>query len=86
MKIGKFDYEEVAVIPSIRLPTGGNWNLRPGQIIRRPIESASGAYGANFKRMGLTDYHVATRTVDGQYYLYIWRDPLPAGTESGNGS
>lgn len=57
--------------------------IEPGQIIRRPvINSTGGQYTSAFKRQGRTDLHVATRTVDGQRWLYIWRDPLP---EAANG-
>ena len=54
--------------------------LEPGEIRRRPFPGNIGnGYGSNFKRRGLTDYHAAIRTIDGQSYLYIWRDPLPEG-------
>jgi hypothetical protein len=52
--------------------------LSPGQVVRRRINgSQATTYNRNFSRYGMTDYHAAQRLIDGQGWLYIWRDPLP---------
>ena len=74
------DYEKVDVLPPPvqTTPKSKRIVLAPGEILRRPVTSASsgGNYQAAFLSQGRPDYHAATRTVDGIKYLYLWRDPI----------
>lgn len=50
--------------------------LQPGQIMRRVAKSASSAhyYRKIFAKNGAAGYNAVSRTIDGQIYVYIWRD------------
>jgi hypothetical protein len=72
------DWEKVELVPPVTLKRGAPRTiiLMPGEQIRRPSRhlSAAGNYNKSFKKQRLLDYHAGMRTVDGQQYVYIWRD------------
>ena len=70
------EWIRVESIPPISHKGRPQLQLQPGEILCRPAKTsgAAGGYNRSFERTGRLDYHAAERTVDGQLYLYIWRD------------
>ena len=75
------DWETVDSVPARVRPgrDGAILTLKPGQIVRRVVIGKSGGGNNVWMARKGPDYHSGQRTVDGQRYLYIWRDPLPGG-------
>ena len=77
------EWERVDSVP----PRGGSGSRRrrerielaPGEVRRRKVENRSvkTLYRDMFLNSG-RNYHTAVRRIDGQLWLYIWRDPADA--------
>ena len=50
--------------------------LVPGEVRRRPCGSneTASSYVRSFAHTGRVDYHAGIRVIEGERWLYIWRD------------
>ena len=74
-------WEEADVVPPASRRYGPNpITLQPGEIRKRKASNDNSTRSAvrysrgQFSKRGLPEFHVASRKIDGEYWVYIWRD------------
>ena len=66
------EWEEVDEVPRKDIQ---QFSLKPGQIMRQKASgNRAGTMNTRFKARGITDYHACQRKVNGEVYIYVWRD------------